>query len=92
MDANRLFENHGISEVRDIEMKLRHDIEFQKEEMRDLVGERYRDLISAADTIRQMKQSAESISNRLKDINSHCASSSTGINTTTPRYKFKLHT
>jgi len=38
MDANTLFENHSIEEVRGIERKLRHEIEWKKEEMRDLVG------------------------------------------------------
>ena len=38
MDANTLFENHSVDEVREIERKIRHDIEWKKEEMRDLVG------------------------------------------------------
>jgi len=38
VDANALFENHSVAEVRDIEKKIRHDIEWKKEEMRDLVG------------------------------------------------------
>lgn len=38
MDANTLFENHSVDEVREIEKKVRHDIEWKKEEMRDLVG------------------------------------------------------
>lgn len=62
MDADTLFENHSIEEVKGIERKLRHDIEWKKEEMRDLVGERYRDLISAADTIKEMKKCAENVS------------------------------
>ena len=38
MDANVLFENNSVEEVREIEKKVRHDIEWKKEEMRDLVG------------------------------------------------------
>ncbi|KAF6036625.1 hypothetical protein EB796_005072 [Bugula neritina] len=38
VDANALFENHSVAEVRDIEKKIRHDIEWKKEEMRDLIS------------------------------------------------------
>ena len=38
MDANSLLESHSVEEVREIEKKVRHDIEWKKEEMRDLVG------------------------------------------------------
>ena len=44
MDANTLFENHSVDEVREIERKIRHDIEWKKEEMRDLVGLVYKSL------------------------------------------------
>ncbi|XP_067932547.1 conserved oligomeric Golgi complex subunit 1-like [Watersipora subatra] len=72
MDANTLLENHTVEEVREIEKKVRHDIEWKKEEMRDLVGERYRDLISAADTIKQMKICSEKIGEKLTTINKQC--------------------
>jgi Vps51/Vps67 len=34
---------------------LKHDIDQKREELRTMVGERYRDLMEAADTIAQMK-------------------------------------
>lgn len=51
MDTSAMFETYPIAEIRDIEKKTRQDIERKKEDLRQMVGERYRDLIEAADTI-----------------------------------------
>ncbi|XP_025024569.1 conserved oligomeric Golgi complex subunit 1 [Python bivittatus] len=54
-----LFEKHTTAELRAVERKLRAGIEGKREELRQMVGERYRDLIEAADTIAEMRVSAE---------------------------------
>ncbi|XP_015735344.1 conserved oligomeric Golgi complex subunit 1 isoform X1 [Coturnix japonica] len=58
-EAEALFEAHTAAELREAERKLRAGIEQKREELRQMVGERYRDLIEAADTISEMRLSAE---------------------------------
>uniref|UniRef100_A0A674AVJ2 Conserved oligomeric Golgi complex subunit 1 n=1 Tax=Salmo trutta TaxID=8032 RepID=A0A674AVJ2_SALTR len=59
-DPTVLFERYNTEEIRGIERKVRGEIEHKKEELRQMVGERYRDLIDAADTIGEMRQCSES--------------------------------
>ncbi len=40
---------------------FRGDIETKKEDLRQMVGRRYRDIIEAADNIRDMKQMADHV-------------------------------
>ncbi|NXY77101.1 COG1 protein, partial [Glareola pratincola] len=54
-----LFEAHTAAELRAVERRLRAGIEQKREELRQMVGERYRDLIEAADTIAEMRLSAD---------------------------------
>ncbi|XP_038021519.2 conserved oligomeric Golgi complex subunit 1 isoform X1 [Anas platyrhynchos] len=58
-EAEALFEAHTAAELRAAERRLRAGIEQKREELRQMVGERYRDLIEAADTIAEMRLSAE---------------------------------
>ncbi|XP_027581130.2 conserved oligomeric Golgi complex subunit 1 isoform X2 [Pipra filicauda] len=58
-EAEALFETHTAAELRAVERRLRAGIEQKREELRQMVGERYRDLIEAADTIAEMRRSAE---------------------------------
>ncbi|KAH1182755.1 hypothetical protein KIL84_004247 [Mauremys mutica] len=58
-EAAALFEAHTTAELREVERRLRAGIEQKREELRQMVGERYRDLIEAADTIAEMRLSAE---------------------------------
>ncbi|KAJ4958644.1 hypothetical protein NE237_025755 [Protea cynaroides] len=60
-DAESLFRTKPISEVRNVEKAAKKDIEEKKEELRQLVGNQYRNLIDSADSIVQMKSSCESI-------------------------------
>ncbi|GFO40997.1 conserved oligomeric Golgi complex subunit 1-like [Plakobranchus ocellatus] len=61
-NATILFEKHTVEKIRHLEKETRLDIEKKKEDLRVMVGERYRDLIEAADTITDMKTSAENVS------------------------------
>lgn len=63
-----LFAKHTVDEIRDVEMKTRQEIETKKEDLRQMVGERYRDLIEAADTIAEMKQCAGNLSGAVKSL------------------------
>ncbi|XP_041368193.1 conserved oligomeric Golgi complex subunit 1-like [Gigantopelta aegis] len=72
MDMNALFENLTISEIREKEKRNRLDIERKKEDLRVMVGERYRDLIEAADTIKDMKDSAENVTKSIGHMEELC--------------------
>ncbi|KAK3097887.1 hypothetical protein FSP39_014178 [Pinctada imbricata] len=72
MDTNILFEKFTVDEVRAIEKKTRADIERKKEDLRTMVGERYRDLIEAADTITEMKNSAHNVMQSINRMESLC--------------------
>jgi len=67
------FSTKTIEEVKKIKIKTRNDIERKKEDLRQMVGERYRDLIEAADTISCMQTSAENTSSYIKKIQSFYA-------------------
>ncbi|XP_032473880.1 conserved oligomeric Golgi complex subunit 1 isoform X2 [Phocoena sinus] len=68
-----LFESHGAEEIRGLERQVRAEIEHKKEELRQMVGERYRDLIEAADTIGQMRRCAEGLVGAVKATDQYCA-------------------
>ncbi|XP_066273879.1 conserved oligomeric Golgi complex subunit 1-like isoform X1 [Branchiostoma lanceolatum] len=72
MDTNILFQKYTINEVKDTEKRVRSDIERKKEDLRQMVGERYRDLIEAADTIRQMKNSANNVGQAVSSMDKYC--------------------
>lgn len=72
-DPNALFESHGAEEIRGLERQVRAEIEHKKEELRQMVGERYRDLIEAADTIGQMRRCAEGLVDAVQATDQYCA-------------------
>ncbi|CAG4940110.1 unnamed protein product [Parnassius apollo] len=69
-----LFQTHSINEIDQVQKKLQYEIERKREELRAMVGERYRDLIQAADTIEEMKVTTSSILNHIHDITIACKS------------------
>ncbi|KAJ3295924.1 Golgi transport complex subunit 1 [Borealophlyctis nickersoniae] len=71
-EADPLFQKHSVSELRGIEVKIRADIERKKHDLRLMVGERYRDLIEAADSIRTMRESAATVQNMFERIQEEC--------------------
>ncbi|KAL6103527.1 cog1 [Pungitius sinensis] len=71
-DPEVLFERYNTAEIRRVERKVRGEIEQKKEELRQMVGERYRDLIDAADTIGEMRQCSESVVQSIQDMHQYC--------------------
>ncbi|KAL2324903.1 hypothetical protein Fmac_023961 [Flemingia macrophylla] len=67
-DAESLFRTKPIAEIRKTEAATRRQIEDKKEELRQLVGTRYRDLIDSADSIVRMKASCEGISGNIAAV------------------------
>ncbi|XP_015110363.1 conserved oligomeric Golgi complex subunit 1 isoform X2 [Diachasma alloeum] len=68
LDITKLFEEHTIKEIEQIQKKIFVEIDWKKVELRTLVGERYRDLIQAADTIAEMKRTSEEVTQRIAGI------------------------
>ncbi|CAG8557339.1 8682_t:CDS:10 [Paraglomus brasilianum] len=71
-NADELFVRYSIPELRSLENKTRIDIGNKKQELRLMVGERYRDLIDAADSIVNMRQCSLSIEERLLQMQNSC--------------------
>ncbi|KAJ8615965.1 hypothetical protein MRB53_035337 [Persea americana] len=69
-DAESLFRSKPVLEIRSLESATKREIESPKEELRLLVGNRYRDLIESADSILLIKSSSQSISSNLSAIDS----------------------
>lgn len=72
-DPAALFETHGAEEIRGLERQVRAEIEHKKEELRQMVGERYRDLIEAADTIGHMRRCAAGLVDAVRATDQYCA-------------------
>ncbi|XP_071794705.1 conserved oligomeric Golgi complex subunit 1-like [Asterias amurensis] len=73
MDTEQLFEKYTIEEIRKVERSTRAEIEKKKEDLRQMVGERYRDLIDAADTISDMKACTEKIVTAVQGMQGYCS-------------------
>ncbi|XP_043288617.1 conserved oligomeric Golgi complex subunit 1 isoform X2 [Venturia canescens] len=68
LDINKLFEEHSIKEIEQIQRAIQLESDRKKIELRTLVGERYRDLIQAADTIAEMRETSKNVISRIADI------------------------
>ncbi|XP_077389939.1 conserved oligomeric Golgi complex subunit 1 isoform X1 [Festucalex cinctus] len=87
-----LFERYSTEDIRGIERKVRGEIEQKKEELRQMVGERYRDLIDAADTIGEMRQSSASVVQSIQDMHQYCHRLKQGkacVNSRTPERQWQ---
>nr|XP_033816381.1 conserved oligomeric Golgi complex subunit 1 isoform X2 [Geotrypetes seraphini] len=71
-DPEALFEAYSAEEIRGVERRLRAGIEHKKEELRQMVGERYRDLIEAADTIGDMRRCCGQALTAVRDMHRTC--------------------
>ncbi|XP_069055922.1 conserved oligomeric Golgi complex subunit 1 isoform X2 [Pleurodeles waltl] len=71
-DPVALFEAYTAEEIRGLERRVRAEMEQKKEELRQMVGERYRDLIEAADTIGEMKLCAQQVVGSVQDMQRYC--------------------
>ncbi|ESK98208.1 vps51 vps67 domain-containing protein [Moniliophthora roreri MCA 2997] len=67
LDPDELFTKHTVSEVRVIQQRLRHDADAKQEELRQMVGERYRDLLQASTSIIAIAQSSKRVIGALDD-------------------------
>uniref|UniRef100_A0A8D8YNK1 Conserved oligomeric Golgi complex subunit 1 n=1 Tax=Cacopsylla melanoneura TaxID=428564 RepID=A0A8D8YNK1_9HEMI len=73
VEPNQLFETHSVGDIEQIRIQIRHEIEKKKEELRVMVGERYRDLIDAADSITNMTVLSHGVIADVHEISSKCS-------------------
>ncbi|CAB3375925.1 Hypothetical predicted protein [Cloeon dipterum] len=72
LNPDKVFEEHTVPEIKDILKKLQAEIERKKVEIRTMVGERYRDLIQAADTIKEMKENSFEVIGQIDGMSDMC--------------------
>ncbi|KAI1316956.1 Golgi transport complex subunit 1 [Mortierella claussenii] len=72
VDADELFMKLSVPELNVYERRTRQDIENKKQELRTMVGERYRDLIGAADCIVRMKETAFAVQDNIARMRESC--------------------
>ncbi|KAJ3259752.1 Golgi transport complex subunit 1 [Chytriomyces hyalinus] len=75
-DADGLFESRGVADVRVLHSKMGSEIEQKKKDLRLMVGERYRHLIEAADSVAHMKEASLSLQRLFDGISQLTPSSS----------------
>jgi len=61
VDPDELFIRYSIPEVKGIQGKLRSEADAKQEELRQMVGERYRDLLQASTSIIAMSESSRRV-------------------------------
>eukprot|EP01104_Vermistella_antarctica_P011393 TRINITY_DN3174_c0_g1_i3.p1 TRINITY_DN3174_c0_g1~~TRINITY_DN3174_c0_g1_i3.p1 ORF type:complete len:460 (+),score=106.87 TRINITY_DN3174_c0_g1_i3:171-1550(+) len=70
--VRNLFETNSVAQLRVIQETTGKDIEEKKQELRRLVGTRYRDLIDSADSILEMRDTTQEMLTRLHSVERHC--------------------
>jgi inhibitor of KinA sporulation pathway (predicted exonuclease) len=72
LDVDRLFEDHKIEEIIEIEKLLDAEIERKRVELRSMVGDRYKDVLAASDAIKNMKTISQEIVDNIQRITNTC--------------------
>ncbi|KAI9512526.1 hypothetical protein F5148DRAFT_1007960 [Russula earlei] len=67
-DPDELFKSLTILEVKQVHQRLLTDADAKQEELRLMVGERYRDLLQASSSIISIAQSSQDTLNALEDV------------------------
>ncbi|XP_034114735.2 conserved oligomeric Golgi complex subunit 1 [Drosophila albomicans] len=74
LNVDALFEQHSVLEIDTVQKKIQTVVENKREELRTMVGERYRDLLKAADTIAAMQSSAGTLIEQVHCVQTNCQS------------------
>ena len=61
LSPEHLFQTRTVDEIATFSRSLTVDIDRKREDLRTMVGERYRDLMEAAETITKMRESADGV-------------------------------
>ncbi|OBZ79452.1 hypothetical protein A0H81_01207 [Grifola frondosa] len=74
IDPDELFTKHTVSEVKAIQRRLRNNADAKQEELRLMVGERYRDLLQASTSIISIARSSHRVLDALNEMQDIVAS------------------
>jgi len=74
LSPDKLLETHTVAEAEIVAQQLGKEVERKREELRVMVGERYRDLIEAADTIQNMRLCSSSVIKSVGGMQQSCSS------------------
>ncbi|KAI0031403.1 hypothetical protein K488DRAFT_79063 [Vararia minispora EC-137] len=83
LDPDELFAKHSVAEVRNVQLRLRADADAKQEELRIMVGERYRDLLQASSSIIAIARSSHRVQEALEEM--HDAISGSNFEQQLPR-------
>ncbi|KAG8968608.1 hypothetical protein FRC03_006729 [Tulasnella sp. 419] len=72
VDVDELFSRFTVSEVRSLKLKLQADADAQQQDLRLMVGERYRDLLEASSAIASISDASKRVKSLLEDVKSAC--------------------
>ncbi|CAE6458481.1 unnamed protein product [Rhizoctonia solani] len=73
IDPDEMFVRYSVAEIRAIRSRLLLDADGKREELRQMVGERYRDLLHASTAITNMAGTSERVVATLVDMRESCA-------------------
>ncbi|XP_019759424.2 conserved oligomeric Golgi complex subunit 1 isoform X1 [Dendroctonus ponderosae] len=72
LDVVKLFEERSVDEIVEIEKLLDGEIERKRNDLRSMVGDRYKDILAASDAIKSMKTISEDIVSSIEEITKTC--------------------
>ncbi|KAI0654239.1 hypothetical protein C8Q70DRAFT_1087860 [Cubamyces menziesii] len=68
IDPDELFTKHTVAEIRMVQNRLRAEADAKQEELRLMVGERYRDLLEASTSILNLAKSSKHVLEALEEM------------------------
>ncbi|KAI0778364.1 hypothetical protein BD413DRAFT_465008 [Trametes elegans] len=68
IDPDDLFARHSVSEIKMVQHRLRAEADAKQEELRLMVGERYRDLLQASTSILSLAKSSKHVLEALEEM------------------------
>ncbi|KAJ3342922.1 Golgi transport complex subunit 1 [Gonapodya sp. JEL0774] len=73
-DVDALFRKQSVNDIRRLQTELARDVQQRKQGLRLMVGESYRDIIAASESISEMKTLAAEVSGTLSSVRDNCDS------------------
>ncbi|KAG8931533.1 hypothetical protein FRC01_001162 [Tulasnella sp. 417] len=72
LEPDQMFARFTVAEVKALQKRLRTDADSKQEELRLMVGERYRDLLQASSAIISISETSQKVQSTLEDIKDSC--------------------